>query len=40
MATVNKHALREEFERLKAKFGRLSAAGAMSAETRTLINAL
>ena len=40
MATVNKHALREEFERLKAEFGRLSAAGAMSAETRTLINAL
>ena len=40
MATVNKHSLREEFERLKAEFERLSAAGKMPAETRALFNAL
>ena len=40
MATVNRQSLREEFERLKAEFGQLSAAGAMSAETRALVNAL
>ena len=40
MATVNKHSLREEFERLKAEFERLSTAGGMPAETRALFNAL
>ena len=40
MATVNKHSLREEFDRLKAEFEQLSAAGKMPAETRTLFNAL
>ena len=40
MATVNRQSLREEFERLNAEFGQLSAAGGMPAETRTLINAL
>ena len=40
MATVNKHSLREEFERLKAEFERLSTAGKMPAETRALFNAL
>ena len=40
MATVNRQSLREEFERLKAEFGRLSAADKMSAETRALFNAL
>ena len=40
MATVNRHALREEFDRLKAEFGQLSAAGKMPAETRALFNAL
>ena len=40
MATVNRPSLREEFERLKAQFGQLSAAGKMSAETRALFNAL
>ena len=40
MATVNRPSLREEFERLKAEFGQLSAAGGMSAETRALFNAL
>ena len=40
MATVNRQSLREEFERLKAEFEQLSAAGKMPAETRTLFNAL
>ena len=40
MATVNRQSLREEFERLKAEFGHLSAAGGMPAETRALFNAL
>ena len=40
MATVNRQSLREEFERLKAEFGKLSAADKMSAETRALFNAL
>ena len=40
MATVNKHSLREEFDRLKAEFEQLSATDKMSAETRTLFNAL
>ena len=40
MATVDRQSLREEFERLKAEFGQLSAAGRMSAETRALFNAL
>ena len=40
MATVNRHSLREEFERLKAEFEQLSAAGKMPTETRTLFNAL
>ena len=40
MATVNKHSLREEFNRLKAEFEQLSATDQMSAETRALCNAL
>ena len=40
MATVNRQSLREEFERLKAEFGHLSAAGGMPAETHALFNAL
>ena len=40
MATVDRQSLREEFERLKAEFGQLSAADKMSAETRALFNAL
>ena len=41
MATVDRQSLREEFERLKAQFEHLSATdNKMSAETRTLINAL
>ena len=41
MATVSRQSLREEFERLKAQFEHLSATdNKMSAETRTLINAL
>ena len=41
MATVDRQSLREEFERLKAEFEHLSATdNKMSAETRTLINAL
>ena len=39
MATVNRQSLREEFDRPKAEFGQLSAAGAMSAETRALFDA-
>ena len=40
MATVNKHSLREEFDRLKAEFEQLSTTDKMSAETRALCNAL
>ena len=40
MATVNRQSLREEFDRLKAEFEQLSATDRMSAETRTLFNAL
>ena len=40
MATVNKHSLREEFDRLKAEFEQLSATDQMSAETRALFKAL
>ena len=40
MATVNRQSLREEFERLKAEFGQLSATDKMSAESRALVNAL
>ena len=40
MATVNKHSLREEFNRLKAEFEQLSATDQMSAETRALFKAL
>ena len=40
MATVNKQSLREEFERLKTEFERLSAPGRMPAETRALFDAL
>ena len=40
MAAVNKQSLREEFDRLKAEFERLSAAGKMPTETRALFNAL
>ena len=40
MATVNQPSLREEFDRLKAQFQQLSAAGKMPAETRALFNAL
>lgn len=37
---VNRQSLREEFDRLKAEFEQMSTAGNMSAETRTLFNAL
>ena len=40
MATVNKHSLSEEFNRLKAEFEQLSATDQMSAETRALFKAL
>ena len=40
MATVNKHSLREEFDRLKAEFEHLSATDQMSAEIRALFKAL
>lgn len=40
MATVNKQSLREEFETLKGRFEQLSKDGKMSAESRTLFEAL
>ena len=40
MATVNKHSLRAEFNRLKAAFEQLSATDQMSAEARALFKAL
>jgi len=40
MASVNKQSLREEFEALKGRFGQLSTAGKISAESRALIEAL
>jgi transposase len=40
MASVNKHALREEFDGLKARFEQLSAAGKMSEDSRTLFQAM
>lgn len=40
MASVNKQSLREEFDTLKAQFEALSTDGKVSAESRTLIQAL
>jgi transposase len=40
MASVNKQSLREEFEALRGRFGQLSTAGKISAESRALIEAL
>ena len=40
MAVVNKKSLREEFDRLKGEFQRLSSDGKMTAESRALFNAL
>ncbi len=40
MATVNKASLRSEFDALKARFETLCADGAMSAESRALVEAL
>jgi hypothetical protein len=40
VASVNKQSLREEFEALKGRFGRLSAEGKITAESRALIEAL
>lgn len=40
MASVNKKALTEEFDALKAEFKRLSCNGQMSAESRALVQAL
>jgi hypothetical protein len=40
MASVNQQSLREEFGALKGRFAQLSAAGKISAESRTLIEAL
>ncbi len=40
MATVNRASLRSEFDALKARFKALCADGAMSAESRALVEAL
>lgn len=40
MSSVNKQALREEFDTLKGRFKQLSADDKMSDESRTLIQAL
>jgi len=40
MATVNKHALQEEFDALKGQFERLTANGTMAAESRALFQAM
>ncbi len=40
MATVNTASLRSEFDALKARFEALCADGAMSAESRALVEAL
>ena len=40
MATVNKQSLREEFDALKAQFAALLAAGKITTEARTLIQAM
>jgi len=40
MATANKQSLREEFDALKAQFAALLAAGKITTETRTLIQAM
>ncbi len=40
MATVNKQSLREEFDALKGEFERLCASGKMTADSRTLFQAM
>ncbi len=40
MPSVNKQSLREEFDQLKGEFGRLSDAGKITAESRTLFQAM
>ena len=40
MASINKQSLREEFEALRGRFGQLSTAGKINAESRALIEAL